>query len=152
MLLPGQPAPAASAKDQNGNSISTADLKGRKVILFFYPEDGTPTCTTEACNLRDNYADIKALGYEVYGVSMDSEKKHQSFIAKHQLPYTLISDPARSFIEAFGAWGEKQMYGKKYMGILRSTFVLNESGTITHVIAKVKAKEHAQQLREVLAV
>jgi peroxiredoxin Q/BCP len=146
-LLPvSSEAPAITVKDQDGNDVSFADLKGQKVALFIYPKDGTPTCTNEACNLRDNHVALQNAGYTVIGLSPDSPRKHQNFIKKHELPFSLWSDQEHTLIEAFGAWGEKQMYGKKYMGVFRSTFIIDENGVIAEVIAKVKAKEHAAQI------
>jgi len=116
------------------------------VVLYFYPKDNTPGCTAEACDLRDNYSRFQKEGYEILGVSADSEKSHQNFIAKYQLPFRLISDPDRKVLEAYGAWGEKKMYGKSYMGILRKTFVISEEGTVEKIIEKVKTKEHSQQI------
>ena len=114
----GDLAPAFSAKDQNGKTTTLEEYRGKKVVLYFYPKDNTPGCTAEACDLRDNYSRFQQEGYEILGVSADSEKSHQNFIAKYQLPFRLISDPDRKVLEAFGAWGEKKMYGKSYMGIL----------------------------------
>jgi peroxiredoxin Q/BCP len=148
LLAVGSQVPEFPVKDQEGNAFSLKDHQGKKVILYFYPKDNTPTCTTEACNLRDNYSLLQEKGYVVLGVSPDSERKHQNFIKKYELPFTLITDPEHKLAEAFGAWGEKKMYGKTYMGILRSTFVIDEAGKVSHVIGKVKAKDHTNQILE----
>ena len=147
-LLPvGSQVPDLTLTDQDGQAINLrTDLQGQKFILFFYPKDNTSTCTKEACNLRDGYAELQALGYQLFGVSPDSEKSHRNFIAKHDLPYRLISDPETQLTQAFGAWGEKQMYGKTYMGLMRTTFVVDAGGKVTHVIDKVKAAEHTTQI------
>ena len=146
VLPAGTPAPALSGTDQHGNPISIRDFAGKKLVIFFYPQDDTPTCTKEACNLRDNYGALKAAGYEVIGVSPDGEKSHKKFIDKFQLPFRLVSDVNRTWIEGFGVWGEKQMYGKTYMGVHRTTFLIDEQGTIGHVIDKVKSGDHAAQI------
>lgn len=145
-LQPGTPAPDFSAKDQNGNTISLSDFRGQKLILFFYPHDMTPTCTVEACNLRDAYADLKKAGYAVVGVSEDDEKKHQKFIAKHELPYPLIADTDHQLLKAYEVWGEKKFMGKIYDGTHRTTFVIDENGVLEQVITKVKSKEHSAQI------
>jgi peroxiredoxin Q/BCP len=142
----GTPVPDLPLPDQDGQLLRLSDFRGKKVALFFYPEDNSGTCTKEACSLRDGYAELKAQGFEVLGVSPDSEASHKKFIAKQNLPYRLISDPDRKWIEAFGAWGEKSMYGKTYMGLLRTTFLIDEEGKISHVIEKVKSAEHAAQI------
>lgn len=149
MLTPGTPAPALEAQDQHGNAISLSAFAGKKVALFFYPKDDTPTCTKEACNLRDNYTALLAKGIQVVGISVDPAISHQKFIAKHELPYPLIADTERALAEAFGVWGQKSLYGNKYMGILRTTFLIDEQGTIIHVIDKVKSGEHATQILKV---
>jgi peroxiredoxin Q/BCP len=146
MLTVGLKAPAFSGKDQNGNKISLADFKGKKLVLYFYPEDDTPTCTEQACNLRDNYGLLKQHGFEVVGVSPDPGAKHQKFQAKYKLPYTLIADPEMKIINKYGVWGEKNMYGRKYMGIIRNTFVINEKGIIQTIILKPKVKQHAEEI------
>ena len=147
-LKPGDKAPEFSGIDQDGQPISLADYKGKKVILYFYPKDNTPGCTDEACSLRDGYDDLTKLGYDVIGVSADSAKSHLGFIQKHQLPFRLIADTDKSVIKAYGAWGEKKLYGKSYDGILRSTFIISETGLIEKVIEKVKTKDHAKQVME----
>ncbi len=145
-LKPGDTAPDFESKDQDGNSIKMSDYKGKKVVLYFYPKDNTPGCTAESCNLRDNYEALRAKGYEVIGVSGDSEKSHQKFIAKYELPFKLIADEDKSVHKAFGTWGEKKMYGKTYMGTLRTTFLIDEEGKVEEVIEKVKTKDHTAQI------
>lgn len=145
-LQEGQKAPAFSGKDQNGNKVSLADYKGKKLVLFFYPEDDTPTCTMQACNLRDNYALLKAEGFEVLGVSPDEEKKHKKFEAKYGLPYTLIADPRHAIIDRYGVWGEKKLYGREYMGLHRTTFVLDEKGIIRKIFLRPRNKQHAEEI------
>lgn len=147
-LKVGDKAPVFSGKDQNGNMISLQQFAGRKLALYFYPKDNTPGCTTEACNLRDNYSDLKKKGYEIVGVSADSEKSHQNFISKFSLPFPLISDEEKKIIKDYGVWGEKKMYGKAYEGILRKTFVISEKGVIEKIIEKVKINEHSKQIFE----
>lgn len=145
-LAPGSKAPAFSGTDQDGKTIKLGDFKGKKVALFFYPKDMTPGCTAEACNLRDNHSALSKAGYSVIGVSADSEESHKKFIAKHELPFPLIADTEGTIIKQFGAWGEKSMYGKKYMGILRRTVVIDEAGKIARIIEKVKTADHAAQI------
>ncbi len=145
-LKEGDLAPAISARDQDGKPVTLEEYRGRKVVLYFYPKDNTPGCTAEACDLRDNYARFQEQGYEILGVSADSEKSHRGFIDKHQLPFRLISDPEHKVLEAYGAWGEKKMYGKSYMGILRKTFVIDQNGSIEKIIEKVNTKEHSEQI------
>ena len=147
-LEPGDKAPDFKAKDQNGKEIKLTDLRGKKVVLYFYPKDDTPGCTAEACNLRDNYSGLIKKGYEVIGVSADSEKSHQKFKHKFKLPFSLISDVDKKVILAYGAWGEKQMFGKKYEGIIRKSFVISEDGKIEKIIEKVKTDDHARQIFE----
>jgi peroxiredoxin Q/BCP len=142
----GDKAPAFTGKDQNGQKVSLADHKGKKVVLYFYPEDGTPTCTVQACNLRDNYALLKKEGWTILGVSPDDEKKHKKFEAKFDLPFTLIADPEHVLIDKYGVWGEKQLYGRKYMGLLRTTFLIDEKGVIRKIFRKPKSKEHAEEI------
>lgn len=146
MLKEGDKAPAFSAKDQNGNKVSLADFKGKKVVLYFYPEDDTPTCTIQACNLRDNYSLLKKEGFEVVGVSPDDEKKHKKFEQKFSLPFTLVADPSRKIVEKYGVWGEKQMFGNHYMGVHRTTFVLDEKGVIRLIFSRPKNKSHAEEI------
>lgn len=142
----GTKVPSFKTIDQKEKEVSDANLKGKKTVLYFYPKDDTPTCTTQACNLRDNYDALLNAGYQVYGVSPDKAAKHQKFIAKYDLPFDLLVDEDHSLAEAFGVWGQKKMYGREYMGINRTTFVIDEDATITEVIAKVKAKEHSNQI------
>ena len=132
--------------DQNGNTVDSKDLLGKKTIIYFYPKDNTSGCTQEACNLRDNYQAMLAKGYNVIGVSKDSVKSHKNFAEKYELPFTLLADTSTEMIQAFGAWGEKSMYGKKYMGTLRQTFIFDESGILTEIIDKVDTKNHAEQI------
>jgi peroxiredoxin Q/BCP len=148
ILKEGDAAPDFVAKNQHGESISLKDYRGKKVILYFYPKDSTPGCTTEACNFRDHYEDLLADGYEVIGVSIDSQSSHQKFIQKHQLPFQLIADEDKAVVNAYGVWGEKNLYGVKYLGTHRTTFVIDEQGIIEHVIKKVDNKNAAQQIRE----
>lgn len=145
-LKPGDTAPDFEVKNQKGKTVKLSDFRGKKVVLFFYPEDNTPTCTVEACNLRDNYKELKKQGYEVMGVSPDSPKKHANFAKKFKLPYTLLADEDRKIIEIYGVWGEKQMFGRNYMGVYRTTFLIDEHGKIERIIDKVKSKEHAEQI------
>lgn len=145
-LKKGDLAPAISARDQNGELITLEEFRGKKVVLYFYPKDNTPGCTAEACDLRDNYSRFLEQGYEIIGVSADSETSHQNFIAKYQLPFRLISDPEQKVLQAYGAWGEKKMYGKSYMGILRKTFIIDQDGYVEKIIEKVNTKEHSKQI------
>ncbi|MES2592012.1 MAG: thioredoxin-dependent thiol peroxidase [Bacteroidota bacterium] len=142
----GDKAPDFKGKDQDSNSVSLKDFKGKKLIIYFYPKDDTPTCTVEACNLRDNYALLKKKGYSIVGVSADDEKKHKKFSTKHQLPFPLIADVDRKIIEAYDVWGEKKFMGKVFDGINRTTFVIDENGKIEKVITTVKSKEHTEQI------
>jgi peroxiredoxin Q/BCP len=142
----GDKAPAFSCGDENGNIRSIKDYKGKKLVLYFYPKDSTPGCTAEACDLRDNYKTFQKKGYEILGVSPDTASKHQKFIAKYELPFSLLADEDHAVAEAYGAWGEKTLYGRKYMGILRSTFVIDEKGKIENIIEKVDTKNHSAQL------
>jgi thioredoxin-dependent peroxiredoxin len=145
-LKKGDSAPAFEVKDQSGNLVRLSDYKGKKLVLYFYPKDNTPGCTAEACNLRDNYSELSAQGYEVVGVSTDSEKSHQNFIEKHNLPFTLLADTDKSLHTAYGTWVEKSMYGKKYMGTARTTFIIDENGKIADIIEKVDTKNHTDQI------
>ncbi|WP_113663157.1 thioredoxin-dependent thiol peroxidase [Pedobacter nanyangensis] len=149
-LKEGDKAPAFSAKDQHGNTVTLNQFKGKKVVLYFYPKDDTPGCTAEACDFRDNYQGLQTKGIEVLGVSVDDEKSHQKFITKHSLPFTLLADTDKNIVEAYGVWGEKNMYGKKYMGTNRTTFVINEDGNIAHIIKKVDTKNATAQVLELL--
>lgn len=146
MLKIGDKAPILSIADQNGNSINTADWLGKKIIVYFYPRDLTPTCTEESCNLRDNYSDLKQLGFEVYGVSTDDEKSHRKFIEKHQLPFVLLADTNKEMSMAYGVWGPKKFMGKEFDGIHRTTFLIDEKGSISHIFDKVKSKDHSAQI------
>lgn len=145
-LKEGSKAPAFKGKDQNGKTVSLSDYKGKKLVIYFYPEDGTPTCTVQACNLRDNYGLLKNAGFEVLGVSPDDVNKHKKFENKYELPFTLVADPDHAVIDKYGVWGEKQLYGRKYMGLHRTTFVLDEKGIIRKIFLKPKSKEHAQEI------
>lgn len=144
----GQKAPDFSARNQKGETVHLSDFKGKKVILYFYPKDNTPGCTTEACNFRDNYQSLKKDGFEIIGVSVDGEASHQKFISKHELPFQLLVDEDKSLVEAYGVWVEKNMYGKKYMGTARTTFVIDADGIIQHIIKKVDNKNASQQIRD----
>ena len=146
MLTIGDKMPTFCAIDQNGTVITNEQLLGKKTIIYFYPKDSTPGCTAEACNLRDNYHRFLEQGYQIYGVSKDSQKSHQNFIAKNELPFPLLSDPSTTMLQAFGAWGEKKMCGKTCMGTLRKTFVFDEQGILVQMIDKVDTKNHAEQL------
>lgn len=145
-LKVGAKAPAFKGKNQNGETISIADFKGKKLILFFYPKDNTPGCTAEACSLRDNYKLLQKNGFELVGVSVDDEKSHQKFITKYDLPFPLIADTDQKIVNAYGLWVEKSMYGRKYMGTARTTVIIDETGKIAHVIEKVDTKDHANQI------
>ncbi len=145
-LSVGTKAPAFKVKDQGGNLVSLADLKGKKVVLYFYPKDMTPGCTAEACSLRDNYKALQKAGYEVLGISSDDERMHQKFIAKEKLPFRLLADADKAVHHLFGTWVEKSMYGRKYMGTARVTYIINENGIISEVIEKVDTKNHAEQI------
>jgi peroxiredoxin Q/BCP len=147
-LKEGTKAPAFTSTDQNGKKISLADFKGKKVVIYFYPEDDTPTCTIEACNLRDNYALLKKNGFEILGVSPDDEKKHKKFEKKYSLPFTLIADPEHKIIDKYDVWGEKQLFGRNYMGLRRTTFLIDEKGIIKKIFLKPKSKEHAEEIIE----
>ncbi|SHF82963.1 thioredoxin-dependent thiol peroxidase [Pedobacter caeni] len=149
-LKEGQAAPDFTAADQDGNTVSLNQFKGKKVVLYFYPKDDTPGCTAEACDFRDNYQGLIAQGIVVLGVSVDDEKSHQKFATKHSLPFTLIADTDKKIVEAYGVWGEKNMYGKKYMGTNRKTFLIDEEGKISHIINKVDTKNSTAQVLELL--
>ena len=145
-LQEGDKAPAFKGKDQNGKTVSLSDYKGKKLVLYFYPQDDTPTCTVQACNLRDNYALLKKEGFEILGVSPDEEAKHKKFESKYNLPFTLIADSELKIIEKYGVWGEKQLYGRKYMGLYRTTFVIDEKGKIIKIFLRPKNKQHAEEI------
>ena len=145
-LTEGTKAPAFKGKDQNGKTVSLADYKGKKIVLYFYPEDDTPTCTVQACNLRDNFGLLKKNGFIVLRVSPDEEKKHKKFEAKYDLPFTLIADADHTIIDKYGIWGEKQMYGRTYMGLHRTTFLIDEKGVIRKIFLKPKSKQHTEEI------
>lgn len=145
-LTVGEKAPAFTGQDQDGNKVALADFKGHKVVLYFYPEDDTPTCTVQACNLRDHYEDLTDKGYIVIGISPDDVKSHQKFKTKYGLPFMLVADPEHKIINKYGVWGEKNLYGRKYMGLHRTTFVINEKGTIEKIFKKPKSKIHAAEI------
>ena len=142
----GDKAPDFNGKDQDGNNVSLADYKGKKLLLYFYPKDSTPGCTAEACSLRDGYDELLHSGYEVLGVSVDSEASHQKFIEKNKLPFRLLSDTDKAVVNAYGVWGEKKFMGKTYMGTIRTTFLIDENGIIENIITKVQTKDHANQI------
>ncbi|MEY3593281.1 MAG: hypothetical protein RL041_253 [Bacteroidota bacterium] len=142
----GSPAPSFSANNQNGETLTLSNFTGRKLVLYFYPKDDTPGCTAEACSLRDNYQDLISQGYAILGVSPDTEAKHQKFIAKYNLPFDLLADIDNTVALAYGVWVEKSMYGRKYMGIARTTFVIDEQGNLAEIIEKVDTKNHATQI------
>ncbi len=145
-LTEGRKAPAFKATDQNGEAVSLSDYKGKKIVLYFYPEDGTPTCTVQACNLRDNFGLLKQNGFTVLGVSPDEVAKHKKFETKFELPFTLIADPDHAIIDKYGVWGEKQLYGRTYMGLHRTTFLIDEKGIIKKIFLKPKSKQHAEEI------
>lgn len=149
-LKEGDQAPAFSANDQNGKLVSLSNYQGKDVILYFYPKDDTPGCTAESCSFRDNYQALLNKGFDVIGVSVDNEKSHQKFTIKYQLPFTLISDTDHQIVEAYGVWVEKNMYGKKYMGTARKTFLIDKQGVIKKIIDKVDTKNSSQQVLELL--
>lgn len=149
-LKQGDQAPEFTSTDQNGRTVSLSQFKGKKVVLYFYPKDNTPGCTAEACDFRDNYQGLLAKGIEVLGVSVDDEKSHQKFVTKFNLPFTLLADTDHAIVEAYGVWGEKNMYGKKYMGIHRTTFIIDENGVIAHIINKVDTKSPTEQVLQLL--
>lgn len=142
----GQLAPDFEAKNENGDLIRLSSLRGKKVVLYFYPKDNTPTCTTQACNLRDNHEALLDAGYVVLGISSDSEKSHRNFIKKQALPFSLLSDPEQKVQQAYGVWGEKTTFGKTYMGTIRTTFVIDEAGKIAEIVSKVESKNHTAQI------
>jgi peroxiredoxin Q/BCP len=151
-LKEGALAPLFKGKDQDGKLINLESFKGKKVILYFYPKDDTPGCTAEACNLRDNYEDLLSRGFIIIGISPDNEKSHSKFRTKYKLPFSLIADHEKNIIKAYNAWGEKSMYGKKYEGVLRTTYIIDESGKIMKVINKVDTKNHTKQILEELGI
>lgn len=145
-LQAGDKAPLFTGVDQDGNKVSLADFKGQKLVVFFYPEDDTPTCTIQACNLRDNYGLLQKNGFQVIGVSPDDVKSHQKFREKFNLPFTLIADPQHKIIEKYGVWGEKNLYGRNYMGLHRTTFVIDAKGIIEKIYLRPKNKAHAEEI------
>jgi peroxiredoxin Q/BCP len=147
-LQEGDKAPDFKGVDQDGNTIQLSDFKGKKLVLYFYPKDNTPGCTNEACNLRDNYEELQKQGFKILGVSADSEKKHQNFINKYDLPFPLLADTEKEVIEKYGIWGPKKFMGKVNDGIHRTTFVIDEEGKIEKVFKKVKTKDHTNQILE----
>jgi len=148
MLKIGDRMPDFEVMDQDGNKVSSKDLIGKKTVVYFYPKDNTSGCTAEACNLRDNHEALLARSYNVIGVSKDSVASHRKFKEKYELPFTLLSDTSTEMLQAFGAWGEKKMYGKTVMGTLRRTFIFDEQGILTEIIEKVDTKNHAAQILE----
>jgi peroxiredoxin Q/BCP len=151
ILKEGDPAPAIDAVDQNGQKITLEEFRGRKVALYFYPKDNTPGCTAEACDLRDHYSQFIEQGFEVIGVSSDSEKSHQKFITKYELPFRLIADVDKKVLKDYSAWGEKKLYGKIFMGIRRKTYIIDTDGTIERIIEIVNTKEHSRQIFDLLS-
>ena len=150
MLAEGTKAPLFTLDDQNGNNVSLSDFRGQKVVLYFYPKDNTPGCTKEACSIRDNMPDFSRLNVKILGVSRDSGESHRKFIEKQNLNFTLLSDPEHKVMEEYGAWGEKTLYGKKSMGVIRSTFVINEDGVIEKVYKKINTSTHGEDLKKYL--
>ena len=144
----GDKVPEILGVNQDGKELKLSDFAGKKLVLYFYPKDNTPGCTAQACSLRDGYTDLQKSGYEVIGVSVDSESSHQKFIAKQQLPFNLIADTEKTLSNVFGTWGEKSMYGRQYMGMFRTTFIIDETGVIEKIITpkEVNTKAHAQQI------
>lgn len=145
-LQEGKKAPSFSAKDQDGKSIKLSDFKGKKLALYFYPKDDTSTCTVQACNIRDGFKMLAKKGIEVIGVSPDDEKSHTKFVTKHKLPFRIIADTDKKLVEKYGVWGEKQLYGNKYMGVFRTTFLIDEKGILVKIISKPKVKEHSKEI------
>ena len=145
-LTEGQKAPAFTGKDQQGKKISLSQFKGKNVVLYFYPQDATPTCTVQACNLRDHYTELARAGFVVIGVSPDESSSHEKFASKQNLPFLLIADTDQRLIEKYGVWGEKQLYGRKYMGLHRTTFLIDGKGIIRKIFHKPKSKEHSEEI------
>jgi len=145
-LSAGDKAPAIKLIDQTGSIISLSDFKGKKVVIYFYPKDNTPTCTVQSCNLRDNFRDLKKKGIVVLGISPDDIKSHKKFSDKFELPFSILADHEHEVLEKYGVWGEKSMYGKKYMGVIRSTFLIDEKGIIRKIIEKPKSAEHSKEI------
>ncbi len=152
VLKEGDKAPNFTGKNQDGKEITLSDYLGKKVILYFYPKDNTPGCTAESCNLNDNYSDLTEKGFEVIGVSPDSEASHQKFIAKFGFKFDLIADTEHQILELYNAWGLKKMYGREYMGVLRTTYIINEEGIIEKIIGKVQTKDHTNQIFTELSI
>ena len=148
MLQTGDVAPDFTVKDQNGDEIKLSDLRGQKVVLYFYPKDDTPGCTKEACSLRDGFSTFEERGIKILGVSTDDEKSHQKFISKYELPFTLLADTDHAVSEAYDSYGDKQFMGKNYKGVLRKTFLIDEQGKIKRIFDKVKVDEHASEVLE----
>lgn len=148
----GDKVPEILGRDENGKEIRLSDFKGQKLVLYFYPKDNTSGCTAEACSLRDNYKELRRRGYAVVGVSVQDEKSHKKFIEKHELPFPLIADTENQLVEQFGVWAEKSMYGRKYMGTLRTTFIINEDGIVEYIFLpkQIKTKTHAEQILEAI--
>jgi thioredoxin-dependent peroxiredoxin len=146
LLEPGTKAPEFTTVDQSGNKVTLKEYRGKKVVLYFYPKDDTPGCTKEACAFRDSFESFKGLGVEILGVSVDNEKSHKSFAEKFKLPFKLLADTDKKIVTAYGVWGEKSMYGRKYMGTNRVTYLINESGHIAAVFPKVKPQEHSAEI------
>jgi len=151
MLKEGSTAPAFKTKDANGETVSLKDLRGQKVVLYFYPKDDTPGCTKEACSFRDAFSQYKKKGIAVLGVSPDNEASHQKFVTKYKLPFTLLADTDKSIAEAYGVWGEKKFMGRTYMGVHRTTFLIDEKGKIKKIFEKVKPEDHANEVLEAFA-
>jgi thioredoxin-dependent peroxiredoxin len=147
----GDKAPAFTGKDQEGKKVALKDFKGKKLVLYFYPQDMTPTCTVQACNLRDNFGLLKKKGFEVVGVSPDDAAKHKRFEERNNLPFTLIADTDHVILEKYGVWDQKQLFGHKYMGVLRTTFVIDEKGVILKVFTKPKSKMHAEEILKAIS-
>ena len=147
-LKEGMPAPPFEGTDQDGKLIKMSDYKGKKIVLYFYPKDNTSGCTDEACNLRDNYDDFLKKGFAVIGVSADSEKSHKNFAGKYSLPFPLIADTSKKILDDYGVWKQKKMYGKSFLGIARTTFIIDENGIIEKIISKVDTKSHSEQIFE----
>ena len=145
-LQVGDRAPSFEAKDQDGNTVKLSDFQGKKIVSYFYPKDSTPSCTAQACSLRDHYDALLHKGFVVLGVSVDDEKSHKKFANKYSLPFPLLADPEHVIVDAYGVWGEKMLYGRKYMGTIRTTFIIDEGGGIQEVISKVDTKNHAGQV------
>lgn len=149
-LKEGDPAPDFTGIDQNGKSVSLSDYRGKKIALYFYPEDDSPTCTIQACNLRDNYGMLKQKGFVVIGVSPDNSQKHKKFESKFELPFTLIADTGHVILNKYGVWGLKQLFGHEYMGVFRTTFIIDQSGIIRKIILRPKNKAHAEEIVDAL--